>query len=83
MATNGNTHRILKFGPFQMDVTDGVLQRGQKPVPIAPKLFETLLALVENAGHVVDKDELMSRLWKDTMSKRAASHKTFFNCENC
>jgi len=78
MATNGNTHRILKFGPFQMDVTDGVLLRGQKPVPIAPKLFETLLALVENAGHVVDKDELMSRLWKDTYVEESSLSQNIF-----
>src|SRR4030095_7466907 len=78
MATNGNTHRILNFGPFQMDVTDGVLLRGHKPVPIAPKLFETLLILVENAGHVVEKDELMSRLWKDTYVEESSLSQNIF-----
>ena len=78
MATNGNTHRILKFGPFQMDATDRVLVCGDKSVPIAPKLFETLLVLVENAGHVVDKDELMSRLWKDTYVEESSLSQNIF-----
>jgi DNA-binding winged helix-turn-helix (wHTH) protein len=55
-----------------------------KPVPIAPKLFETLLVLVENAGHVVEKDELMSRLWKDTFVEESSlSQNIFPAAENC
>src|SRR6185295_11601638 len=33
---------------------------------LAPKVFETLLALVENHGRIVLKEELMKRLWPDT-----------------
>jgi TolB-like protein/DNA-binding winged helix-turn-helix (wHTH) protein/Flp pilus assembly protein TadD len=42
-----------------------LLQEG-KPVPLPPKLFETLLVLVENAGHVLEKDELLRRVWGET-----------------
>jgi DNA-binding winged helix-turn-helix (wHTH) protein len=37
-----------------------------KPVSLAPKAFEALIILVENAGHLVDKDDLMRRLWPDS-----------------
>jgi DNA-binding winged helix-turn-helix (wHTH) protein/TolB-like protein/Tfp pilus assembly protein PilF len=42
-----------------------LLRRG-KPVPLAPKAVETLLLLVENSGRLVDKEELMKRVWPDT-----------------
>lgn len=37
-----------------------------KLVPLTPKLVETLLTLVERSGHIVDKGELMERVWPDT-----------------
>src|SRR5262252_3409384 len=40
--------------------------RNEKVVPLTPKVFETLLALVERAGRVVEKSELMNLLWPDT-----------------
>src|SRR5262249_2371579 len=40
-------------------------------VPLAPKTFDTLLALVENSGRLVEKDELMQRLWPDTFVEEA------------
>src|SRR5262249_39657540 len=45
---------------------DRVLLRESEIVPLTPKAFETLLALVERSGHVVDKDELMRAVWPDT-----------------
>ena len=33
---------------------------------LAPKVFETLAILVENSGHIVDKEDLMKRLWPDS-----------------
>src|SRR5262249_51420331 len=43
-----------------------VLLREGKPVALTPKVFDTLLILVENNGRIVGKDELMNRLWPDT-----------------
>ena len=54
------------FGPFLLDATECLLTLDGKPVPLAPKAFEALLMLVENAGHLIDKDELMKRLWPDS-----------------
>jgi TolB-like protein/Flp pilus assembly protein TadD len=54
------------FGPFLVDAKERVLMRGSNPVPLTPKVFATLLALVENAGHIVEKEELMKMLWPDS-----------------
>jgi DNA-binding winged helix-turn-helix (wHTH) protein/TolB-like protein len=55
------------FGPFCLDLRQRILLRDQATVPLTPKLFETLLALLERAGAVVTKDELMNRLWPDAI----------------
>jgi DNA-binding winged helix-turn-helix (wHTH) protein/TolB-like protein/Flp pilus assembly protein TadD len=54
------------FGPFELDPMQRLLLRRGKPVPLAPKAVETLLLLVENSGRLVDKEELMKRVWPDT-----------------
>jgi Tol biopolymer transport system component/DNA-binding winged helix-turn-helix (wHTH) protein len=57
---------IYDFGDFRLDSVERVLTRAGTPVPLAPKVIETLLILVERAGHLVTKEELMTRLWPDT-----------------
>jgi serine/threonine protein kinase len=60
------TRHLYEFGPFRLDPKECLLNLDGTPVPLPPKAFEALLFLVENAGHLVDKDELMRRLWPDT-----------------
>jgi eukaryotic-like serine/threonine-protein kinase len=57
---------LYQFGMFVADTDQRVVLREGKPLPLAPKLFETLLILVEHSGRIVSKDELLSRLWPDT-----------------
>ena len=61
-----------EFGEWLLDPAEHLLLRNQKPVPLGPKVFETLLLLVENAGHLVPKDEFMKRVWPDTFVEDAA-----------
>lgn len=58
--------RIYGFGPFQIDLDRYLLMRDGKLVPLSPKVFETLIFLIENRGSVVKKDDIMSRVWPDT-----------------
>ena len=51
------------FGPFRLDAAERLLLRDGRPVPLTSKVFETLLVLVSNKGHVVEKDELMQKVW--------------------
>jgi DNA-binding winged helix-turn-helix (wHTH) protein/TolB-like protein len=54
------------FGQFRLDLTERILLREGKHIPLQPKTFETLLALVERHGHIVERDELMRLVWPDT-----------------
>jgi DNA-binding winged helix-turn-helix (wHTH) protein/TolB-like protein/Tfp pilus assembly protein PilF len=55
----------LEFGPFRIDPERRTLLRGDSPVPLTPKAFDALVILVESPGRVLDKAELMRRLWPD------------------
>ncbi|MFL6210820.1 MAG: winged helix-turn-helix domain-containing protein [Pyrinomonadaceae bacterium] len=59
--------RFYQFGPFRIDTVNHVLLRDGETLPLKPKVFDTLLVLVENRERVLDKDELMSRLWPNTV----------------
>jgi len=58
---------IYEFGPFRLNAQKRLLLRDGKIVPLKPKAFETLLALVEGSGNVLEKDDLMRRIWPDTV----------------
>src|SRR5215510_1564202 len=58
--------KILEFGPFKLDCGERVLLRDGRAVPLTLKAFDVLLVLVENSGHLVEKDELMNRVWPGT-----------------
>lgn len=58
---------IFSFEPFQLDVTERRLLHAGEPVPLHAKVFDTLCILVENHGRLVRKDELMQRLWPDSI----------------
>ena len=53
----------FEFGPFRLDTVERVLLRDGRPVPLTLKAFDVLLLLLENRGHIVEKDQLMNRVW--------------------
>ena len=55
-----------QFGEFTVDCDQKVLLRNGSPLPLAPKVFDTLLILVDNNGRLVEKEELIKRLWPDS-----------------
>ncbi|HEY1333808.1 MAG TPA: winged helix-turn-helix domain-containing protein, partial [Myxococcaceae bacterium] len=57
----------LHFGPFRLDPRARVLYRGDTDVQLPPKAAETLVVLVENAGELVEKEELLRRVWPDVV----------------
>src|SRR5262245_55095560 len=58
---------FYEFGPFRLDPVRRRLLRDSDPVPLTPKAFETLLALVQNRGKTIEKDDLMKRVWPDAV----------------
>lgn len=58
--------RIFEFGTWRLDRDERRLTCNGVPVPLTPKVFETLLVLLENAGTLVSKETFMKRIWPDT-----------------
>ena len=58
--------RFYEFGVFRADVTERILLKEGREVPLTPKVFDTLLVLLENRGHVLTKKELMQKIWPDS-----------------
>ncbi len=58
--------QLYEFGQFRLDPQERLLLRDGDPVPLTPKAFDMLLALVENSGRLLEKEELMRRLWPDS-----------------
>src|SRR5499426_3651415 len=62
---------IYKFGPFRLDAAEHLLLREGESVPLTPKAFDLLLALVERHGHLLEKEELLKKVWPDTFVEEA------------
>src|ERR1700689_120801 len=56
----------VSFGPFRLLVEQRLLLEGDRPVRLGSRAFDILAALVERAGEVLGKDELMARVWPQT-----------------
>lgn len=52
-----------QFAEFELEPAERRLLGNGKPIALTPKVFDTLVLLVENAGHVTRKDDLMKALW--------------------
>lgn len=61
----------FEFGPFRLIPNESQLLRDGEPVPLTPKSFDLLVVLVQNAGHLVEKGELLNRVWPDSFVEEA------------
>ena len=57
---------VFTFLPYRLDPAQRRLSRDGKAIALTPKEFDTLLVLVEAGGRVVDKEELITRVWPDS-----------------
>ena len=71
-------NHLYEFGEFRLDPRMQTLRREQNVVPLTPKAFQILLILVENAGQVVNKDELLARVWSDSFVEESNLTQTVF-----
>src|SRR5262245_39616283 len=62
---------LYEFGPFRLDAADRLLSCGGEAVPLSPKAFDLLLALVERPGRLLEKEELMKLVWPETFVEEA------------
>jgi len=73
---NNRSNCLYEFGPFILNPAEHTLLRRGEPVPLRPKVFDTLLVLVKNSGHLVEKDELMSAVWAGQFVEEGNLNKT-------
>ena len=62
---NENPKHFYEFGEYRLNPFERRLLRGGRVIPLTPKAFETLCLLVENGGHLLEKNRLMEMLWAD------------------
>src|SRR5215510_8138871 len=63
--------QIYEFGPYRLDAAQRLLMRDGEVIPLQPKVFDLLLALVERHGRLLEKDELMKVVWPDAIVEEA------------
>src|SRR5436190_7895704 len=64
---NGSKGGIYEFDRFRLDAEKLMLYRDESEVTMPPKMVKTLAVLVENRGTILSKDELIDRVWTDTI----------------
>lgn len=74
-----NTKGLAEFGDFQLDLEQRVLLNQGEPIPLPPKDIETLLVLVESQGRIVEKRELMEKVWPATFVEESNLTRHIFN----
>jgi TolB-like protein/DNA-binding winged helix-turn-helix (wHTH) protein len=75
---NQDTLQLYEFGPYCLDPTERKLLRGNEIVALTPKAFDTLVLLVRNSGHLLEKDELIGMLWPDTFVEEGSLSNNIF-----
>lgn len=65
------TKPLYEFGQFRLDPGQRLLSRQGEPVSLAPKAFELLIVLIESAGRLLTKDDLMKQLWPNSFVEEA------------
>ncbi|HKV25644.1 MAG TPA: FlgO family outer membrane protein [Candidatus Acidoferrum sp.] len=71
--------RLYRFGPFVLDAQERVLLREGQPVILPPKDLEMLLVLVERAGHILEKEELLQKVWPGVFVEEGNLSRRIFN----
>src|SRR6266446_5668267 len=61
----------ISFGPYRLLAAQRLLLEGDRPVRLGSRAFDILAALVERAGEVVGKEQLMARAWPQTFVEDA------------
>jgi DNA-binding winged helix-turn-helix (wHTH) protein len=63
-----------RFEPFELQLDGRRLLREGAAVPLRPRAFDLLAVMVDRAGHLVTKDELLDRVWPKMVVEEAALH---------
>src|SRR6201988_638553 len=64
--TDRAASRCYIFDGFRVDASERLLFKDSREIALTPKVFDTLLVLLENSSHVLTKKELMEQVWPDS-----------------
>jgi Tol biopolymer transport system component/DNA-binding winged helix-turn-helix (wHTH) protein len=56
---------LFSFDNYTLNSQERTLKRQDDTIALTPKVFETLLVLVENRDHIVSKEELLTSIWPE------------------
>ena len=76
--SHGSTPVTYLFGPFRVEAGERLLSASGRRIPLPPKAFDTLLALLERRGSLVTKEDLLARVWPDTHVSEATLAQNIF-----
>jgi predicted ATPase/DNA-binding winged helix-turn-helix (wHTH) protein len=62
---------VASFGPFRLLAAERLLEKADEPLQLGGRALDILIALVERAGEVVTRKELLSRVWPDVIVEEA------------
>ncbi len=63
-----------RFGSFELQPDKRRLLKDGETIALRPRAFDLLVALVDRAGHLVTKDDLLDRVWPKMVVEEAALH---------
>jgi TolB-like protein/DNA-binding winged helix-turn-helix (wHTH) protein/Tfp pilus assembly protein PilF len=70
--------RFYEFDQFRLDAAGRVLYRGEEIIPLSPKAADVLLLLLQRAGEVVEKEELLKQVWQDAFVEEGSLTRAIF-----
>src|SRR5260370_33450213 len=79
MVVGLKSNPLYAFGSYRLDSVERVLRRDGQPVTLPPKDLETLLVLVERAGHIFEKEELLEKVWPGVFIEEGNLARHIFN----
>ena len=77
-SRNQETRHLYEFGPYRLDPSEHKLLRNNEIVEVPPKAFDTLVLMVRNSGHLMEKDELIRTLWPDSFVEEGSLSNNIF-----
>lgn len=61
----------MRFADFELDLKERKLRRGDRPVPLTPKVYDILVYLLVNRDRLCLKEELLASIWPDRVVEEA------------
>jgi Tol biopolymer transport system component/DNA-binding winged helix-turn-helix (wHTH) protein len=72
-------NQVYQFEEFRLETGEHLLFRGEQRINLSPRTFALLVTLVENAGHLLEKERLIREVWADSVVEEGNLNRTISN----